>query len=99
MERTKAIDTRIREHVAKLERYCPDIIYCNVVVDAPPGHQHHGLLFDVRIDLGISGEEIVVSRQGPKDEAHKDFYVAVRDAFEAARRQLREVVERRRPQS
>lgn len=96
MEPSDAITTHIREQVAKLERYCDSIVHCNVTVEAPPRHQHHGLLYEVRIDLGIPGEEIVVSHQGPKNEAHRDFYVAARDAFEAARKQLIQAVERQR---
>ncbi len=98
MDRTEAVESHIREHIAKLERYYDHIIYCNVVVEAPPGQQHHGQLYDVRIELAIPGEEIVVSHQGPKNKAHRDFYVAVRDAFEAARRQLIEAAERQRNQ-
>lgn len=97
MDRTDAIEAHIHEQVAKLERYYDHIIYCNVVVDTPPGpYQHHGQLYDVRIEMGIPGEEIVVSHQGPKDRAHRDFYVAVRDAFEAARKQLLEAAQRQR---
>lgn len=98
MDRSEAVESHIREQIEKLERYYDHIIYCNVVVEAPPKHQHHGQLYDVRIDLGIPGEEIVVSRQGPKDKAHRDFYVAARDAFEAARKQLREAAQRQRQQ-
>ena len=98
MDRSEAVDSHIREQIAKLERYYDRIIYCNVVVEAPPGHQHHGQLYDIRIDLAIPGEEIVVSRQGPKDKAHRDFYVAARDAFEAARKQLLEAVHKQRQQ-
>lgn len=98
MDRSEAVDSHIREQIEKLERYYDHIIYCNVVVEAPPSHQHHGQLYDVRIDLGIPGEEIVVSRQGPKDKAHRDFYVAARDAFEAARKQLLEAAQRQRQQ-
>lgn len=98
MNRSEAVDSHIREQIEKLERYYDHIIYCNVVVEAPPSHQHHGQLYDVRIDLGIPGEEIVVSRQGPKDKAHRDFYVAARDAFEAARKQLLEAAQRQRQQ-
>jgi ribosomal subunit interface protein len=99
MDRTDAIEAHVQEQITKLERYYDHIIYCNVVVEAPRGpHQHHGQLYDVRIEMGIPGEEIVVSHQGPKDKAHRDFYVAVRDAFEAARKQLLEAVQRQRRQ-
>ncbi|MGB1548585.1 MAG: HPF/RaiA family ribosome-associated protein, partial [Alphaproteobacteria bacterium] len=34
------------------------------------------------------GKELVVTHSGPKDHAHEDVYVAIRDAFGAAARQL-----------
>jgi ribosome-associated translation inhibitor RaiA len=37
----------------------------------------------VRVDLRVPGREIVASR-----EHHEDVYVALRDAFESAHRQL-----------
>ena len=39
--------------------------------------------FNVRVDIGVPGSEIVVNR-----DQHEDVYVALRDAFDAARRQL-----------
>jgi ribosome-associated translation inhibitor RaiA len=42
----------------------------------------------VRIDIHVPGEELVVTRDGSKNPAHTDVYVAIRDAFDAAARQL-----------
>ena len=42
---------------------------------------------DVRIDIGVPGKEIVVNR-----DHHEDVYVALRDAFDAAKRQLEDYV-------
>jgi cold shock CspA family protein len=41
-------------------------------------------------------KEIVVDRTGPKDHAHEDVYVALRDAFEAAARRLEDDARARR---
>ena len=54
-----------------------------VVVEAPHKHHHQGKQFNVRIDIGVPGNEIVVNR-----DHHEDVYVALRDAFDAAKRQL-----------
>jgi cold shock CspA family protein len=59
-----------------------------VVIEAPHQHQRKGKLYVVRIDLTVPGEEIAVTRSGPKDHAHADVYVAIRDAFDSARRLL-----------
>ena len=38
--------------------------------------------------MSVPEREIVVNRNGPKNQAHADVYVAIRDAFAAAGRQL-----------
>lgn len=91
-----AVEARIREEAEALGQYDDRIIRCRVVVEMPHRHQHQGRLFDIRIDLTVPGREIVIGRDGPSDHAHEDVYVAIRDAFEAARRQLQEHVRRRR---
>ncbi len=43
----------------------------------------------------MPGDEVVVG-SSDRDQAHEDFAVALRDAFRAARRSLREHARRRR---
>lgn len=88
VEPTEAIERRIREKAAKLERYYPRIISCRVVVEASHKRHHKGNLYHVSILIGVPGGEIVVNREADKDHSHEDLYVAIRDAFKAARRQL-----------
>lgn len=89
-----AVETRIREKTAKLEQVCDQIISCRVVVEAEHHHQHQGNLYHVRIDLSVPQKQIVVSREHHDKQAHEDMYVALRDAFDAARRQLESYVHR-----
>jgi hypothetical protein len=42
----------------------------------------------VRVDLGMPGRHAMAGRTAGADPAHEDIYVAIRDAFRAARRQL-----------
>ncbi|HEX7327782.1 MAG TPA: HPF/RaiA family ribosome-associated protein [Casimicrobiaceae bacterium] len=87
MEHSPAVDDRVREHVDALERFHPRITACRVVVTESHKHQQQGRHFEVRLDVRVPGHaEIVVNRQ--HDE---DVYVAMRDAFQAAGRQLEEV--------
>jgi ribosomal subunit interface protein len=83
MEHSDALETHIRDKVAKLEEFSSHITSCRVVVEIPHKHQHQGKQFNVRIDIGVPGSEIVVNR----DHA-EDVYVALRDAFDAAKRRL-----------
>jgi ribosomal subunit interface protein len=89
MEPSEAVEARIREKAAQLEQYYDKIMSCRVMVEAPHGHHHQGRLFQVRIDLGVPDGELVVSHEHHhKDHSHEDVYVAIRDAFDAMKRQL-----------
>jgi len=73
----------IKEKAENLSRYFDRIISCRVSVEAPHRHQSKGQNYSVHIDLSVPGSELVVRRiEDP------DLNVAVRDAFDAARRVL-----------
>jgi ribosomal subunit interface protein len=91
-----AFEARIRERASKLERFHGRITSCHVVVEAAHRHRHKGNLYNVRIDLRVPGGELVVSREPPECDSHQDPYVALRDAFDAAVRQLEDHLRRQR---
>lgn len=93
MEPSDAVETSAREHVLKLEEFAPDIMTCRVVVDLEQKHKHQGRPYGVRIDLTLPGHELVVNRV--QDE---DVYVALRDAFDNMKRQVEDIVRKRRGQ-
>jgi len=78
-----ALETRIREKVRKLTEIFPSLKGCRVVAEMPHQRHGHGNQFVVRLDISMPGSEIVVNR-----DHHEDVYVALREAFRAARRQL-----------
>ena len=88
MDSSEAIEANVRQKAEKFERFSGHLMSCRVVVEAPHRHHHTGKLYHVRIDLGVVGGELVVTHQGPLNHAHEDVYVAIRDAFDAATRQL-----------
>lgn len=90
MEPSPAVEARVREHVGRLERFHSHITGCHVVVEAPPAHRHKGAPFGVKIDLTVPGAEIRVHSERAEHEAHMDVYVALRDAFDAAKRLLQD---------
>jgi ribosomal subunit interface protein len=96
MDPSPAVEARIREKAAKLERFHDRIIGCTVVVEAPHKHHHKGKLYSVHIDISLPGKDVVVDRAKPLDHAHEDVYVALRDAFDAAVRQLEDHTRRMR---
>jgi hypothetical protein len=67
-----------------------------VVVRAPHRHQRHGRLYNIRIDLKVPRRELVINRTPSADQAHRDIYVAIHDAFSALERRLEDIARRRR---
>ena len=85
-----AAEAEIRAKAADLETYYNGIISCRVVVEGPGRHHRRGP-FTLHLDLLVPGAELVVDRQ-----ANADLYVAIRDAFDAARRRLEDFARRQR---
>lgn len=90
MAPSAAVETRVREHVERLERFHDSITGCHVVIEAPPAHRAHGAPFDVKIDLTVPGREISVRSERAEHAAHEDVYVALRDAFDSTKRRLQD---------
>jgi ribosome-associated translation inhibitor RaiA len=88
MDPSQAVETRVRELVDHLGVFSDRILSCRVVVDAPHRHHQHGKVYNVKVQLAIPGEDVVVDMERPDREEHEDVYVVLRDAFDAARRQL-----------
>ncbi|UJP05688.1 MAG: ribosome-associated translation inhibitor RaiA [Nitrosomonas sp.] len=86
-----ALENHIREKAEKLERFHPHLTSCRVVIEQPHKHHHQGRNYEVHVDLTAPGSELVVDRA-----THEDIYVAVRDAFDAAARQLEDYARRQR---
>ena len=95
MVSSPAVEARIREKAAELERFSDRITGCRVTVEKEHRHRHKGNLFRVRIEIDVPGKELAVTHTGPKDHAHEDVYVAIRDAFNAAVRRLEDHVRER----
>jgi ribosomal subunit interface protein len=96
MEPSAAVEDKIRERAAKLDRYYERILGCRVVVEAPHRRHRQGKLYHVRVDLTVPQGELVVSREPVDHHAHEDVYVAIRDAFDAAQRRLADYARRQR---
>jgi hypothetical protein len=67
--------------VARLETICDGVAACHVTVSKP--HRNHGTPFQVHIALMVPGANMAVP-----NHANVDGYVALADAFRAARRKL-----------
>lgn len=88
---SEAAKEEIREKSELLNKYYDRIIRCEVIVDAPHRHRSKGLLYEVRINITAPDTELIIKR-----ETNEDLYVAIRDAFDAARRHLEDLAHRQR---
>ncbi|MDD1621924.1 MAG: HPF/RaiA family ribosome-associated protein [Methylococcaceae bacterium] len=86
--KSEAVEARIREKVSKLERFHSHIMSCRVAVEAEHQRHHQGNHYHIRIDITAPNKELVISREHHDKKAYEDIYVAIRDAFNAAARQL-----------
>jgi cold shock CspA family protein/ribosome-associated translation inhibitor RaiA len=86
MDSSPAIEARIHQRAEELDRLFDRIMSCRVVVECRHPRHAQGNLFRVGIDLKVPGREIVVGRDPGAHHAHEDVFVAIRDAFDAARR-------------
>jgi len=87
----------IREKAADLEKVCDYIISCHVAVERPQSHLESGTNWRVRVLVTVPpGHEIVVRQEGGKNDMHDPLGAVIRDAFDATRRRLNELVERQR---
>jgi len=93
MEPSEALEASATEHADKLDAFASDLMACRVSIELEQKHQQQGRPYSVRIDLTLPGHELVVDRV-----QREDVYVALRDAFDNMKRQLEDVVRRRRGQ-
>lgn len=91
MDHSDALETDIRNRAEKLERFHPKMMSCRVTVEQVRKHHQQGRHFTVRIAARVPGEEIAITR-----DHDEDIYVALRDAFDSARRRLEEAIREKR---
>lgn len=95
MEPSPSVEEVIRERIDRLARFHGRITSCAVVIEAPHRHRHKGGIYRVQVDITVPGKEIVTGREQEENHAHEDVYVAIRDSFNAAQRQLEDIVRKR----
>jgi cold shock CspA family protein/ribosome-associated translation inhibitor RaiA len=89
---SEAVKAEIREKSAVLENYYERLSGCEVTVQAPAiKHHRRGGPFLVGIRLTVPGKELVVDHQ-----ADHELSQAIREAFDAARRQLEDFAREKR---
>ena len=91
-----AVENNVRNKAEKLNKFYSHILACRTTIEAEHHHQHKGNLYHVRVELTVPEKKIIVSHENHAKHAHEDVYVAIRDSFDAARRQLEDYARIRR---
>lgn len=86
-----ALEVHIREKIEKLELFYDRIMHFDVVIDEPRKTGGQGLLYNPRITITVPDEEIAINLV-----KNEDVYIALRDAFKAARRKLQNYARKKR---
>jgi ribosome-associated translation inhibitor RaiA len=86
-----SIEALIQERAHKLATFYGRMVRCQVTVEGPGRHHRSGGPYHVKIHLRVPGGELAVARQTGESLA-----AAVRDAFDAARRQIEDYARRQR---
>ena len=87
-EHTPDLDAFVRDQAASLEPAAGNrLTSCHVVIELDH-QQHHSRVFHAHIDVTVPGGTIAVNREPQDQSPHQDAFVAVSDAFDAARRQI-----------
>jgi putative sigma-54 modulation protein len=95
LERSDAVESRIREKFQRIEQHFDRITHARVVVDAPTRRGKVPKFFNVRIEIGISGHApIKVDYEPDPEHTQTDVMIVIRDAFAAAQRQVDELNDR-----
>lgn len=87
LARSEAIEARVRERLARLEKVGDHIVACRVTIEAPHKQPHRSTV-GITIDVSVPGKEIVVKREQRHHESHGDAYAVIGTAFDAIERQL-----------
>jgi cold shock CspA family protein/ribosome-associated translation inhibitor RaiA len=90
VQATEPLKEAIAAGIDSLEEVYDRLISCRVMVEETNPARRTGKLNHVRIELSMPGREVVVNRNPPRHPDSQDLFMAVGEAFEIARRRLRE---------
>jgi ribosome-associated translation inhibitor RaiA len=92
IEKSEAIEDRVREKVSKLEKHCGRMSRCRVVLEAPHRSPQRPKAYKIKIEISLPRRQpIVVCHEREGSHAHEELPLAIRDAFEAALRKVDDV--------
>lgn len=97
IERTGSLEDRARRLARRLPRFCDRIAECRMVLEARDEPGRDSPTYAVKIELAVPGAHIHADSLHVDGSGHKDIYLALRDAFNNAKRQLQGLGRRASP--
>jgi cold shock CspA family protein/ribosome-associated translation inhibitor RaiA len=94
MVSSPSVEAQVRRRAEELEQFSDRVSACRVTLEAANRRHHQGTIYRVSVDLAVPGGKVVANREPGEDHAHEDIHVAIRDAFDAARRRLQDHMRR-----
>jgi putative sigma-54 modulation protein len=89
IEKSDAIEQRVRAKVAKLAKHFGRMTSCRVGIEATQRTAQKPKVYQIVIEIGMpSRSPIVVRHERTGSNAHEELGLAIRDAFEAALRKV-----------
>jgi ribosome-associated translation inhibitor RaiA len=89
IEKSDAIEQRVRDKVAKLQSHFERMTSCRVAIEATQRTPQKPKVYQIRIEIGIPRRKaIVVSHERTGSHANEELGLAIRDAFGAALRKI-----------
>jgi ribosome-associated translation inhibitor RaiA len=89
IEKSDALEERVREKVAKLAKHFERMTHCRIVLEAPHRSPQRPKVYQIKIEIGVPGRRpLVVRHEREGSHAGEELPIAVREAFEAAARRL-----------
>jgi len=89
-----AVRAEIAKQIDKLKKYSSRITSCRIVLNAPQNRQREGGLFKLDIAIAMpQHKDIIVNKSHSEVAEHEHVLVAIKDAFDIARRQVKEAMD------
>lgn len=93
VEHSDALEAVVRKEAQRLERFYDRITSMRVVIGRSQHRRHKGDTYCVRIHVALpGGRHVDITRDRAVTGRHEDAHVTIRDAFDAAGRQIQDAV-------
>tara|TARA_B110000008_G_C16575640_1_gene406199 strand:+ start:150 stop:521 length:372 start_codon:yes stop_codon:yes gene_type:complete len=96
IDQSSALLQAVQKRINKLNRFCDHILSGRVVLDSPHNYHLKGKVYSVSIEIHTAFKEVIVNQGQHNNHAHENLYIAIRDAFDIAERQLKSIDKKHR---